>query len=204
MQDVLLEPYGGQILGLSVSQTTLLTAAFAFGGIVGFVRGAKVIGAGGDAHRVAGMGSLCGAVAFALVIAAGATGSGFVFALGTTLIGFGGGLFAHATLTACMRAAPPAQVGLALGTWGAVQATCAGSAIAIGGVMRDTISGLATRGALGEALAGPATGYGAVYLLEIVLLFATIVVIGPLVRPLAASMQPESMRVGLAGSQSAS
>ena len=70
--------------------------------------------------------------------------------------------------------------------------------------MRDTISGLATRGALGEALAGPATGYGAVYLLEIVLLFATIVVIGPLVRPLAASMQPESMRVGLAGSQSAS
>ena len=29
MQDVLLEPYGGQILGLSVSATTLLTAIWA-------------------------------------------------------------------------------------------------------------------------------------------------------------------------------
>jgi BCD family chlorophyll transporter-like MFS transporter len=29
MQDVLLEPYGGEILGLSVSATTLLTATWA-------------------------------------------------------------------------------------------------------------------------------------------------------------------------------
>jgi BCD family chlorophyll transporter-like MFS transporter len=150
MQDVLLEPYGGQILGLSVSQTTLLTAGFAAGGIIGFIRAAKRISAGGDAHRVAAMGALCGAGAFAGVIAAAPTGSGLLFACGTALIGFGGGLFAHATLTACMRAAPVAQIGLALGSWGAVQATCAGGAIAIGGVLRDAVSGLAMRGALGR------------------------------------------------------
>ncbi|MBT8475983.1 MAG: PucC family protein, partial [Alphaproteobacteria bacterium] len=36
MQDVLLEPYGGEILGLSVSATTLLTALWACGALVGF------------------------------------------------------------------------------------------------------------------------------------------------------------------------
>ncbi|MFZ4406020.1 MAG: MFS transporter [Paracraurococcus sp.] len=204
MQDVLLEPYGGQILGLTVAQTTLLTAAFALGGIIGFMRAAGQIAGGADAHRVAATGALCGAFAFAAVIAAAPFSSGFVFAVGTGLIGFGGGLFAHATLTACMRAAPPAQIGLALGSWGAVQATCAGAAIAIGGLLRDAVSGLAMQGALGEALAGPVTGYGVVYLIEIALLFATIVAIGPLVRPVGDTLKPEDARLGLAGPHGAS
>ena len=55
-----------------------------------------------------------GAGAFAGVLAAAPLGSGALFALCTALIGYGGGLFLHATLTACMRAAPAAQVGLAL------------------------------------------------------------------------------------------
>ncbi len=36
MQDVLLEPYGGEILGLSVSATTTLTAIWALGALIGF------------------------------------------------------------------------------------------------------------------------------------------------------------------------
>jgi len=194
---VLLEPYGGQILGLTVAQTTLLTAAFAAGGIAGFMRAAGQIAGGADAHRVAATGALCGTFGFTAVIASAPLGSGFIFALGVALIGFGGGLFAHATLTACMRAAPPAQIGLALGTWGAVQATCAGAAIAIGGVLRDLVSGLATHGALGEVLASPVTGYALVYLIEVAMLFATIIAIGPLVRPVGGALQPDDVRIGL-------
>jgi MFS transporter, BCD family, chlorophyll transporter len=44
------------------------------------------------------------------------------------------------------------------------------------------VSSLGSRGLLGEALAGPAVGYSFVYHLEIVLLFMTLVTIGPLVR----------------------
>jgi BCD family chlorophyll transporter-like MFS transporter len=183
MQDVLLEPYGGQVLGLSVAQTTLLTALFAAGGIIGFIRAAKVIGAGGDPHRTAGMGALWGTLGFSCVLLSATFGSPPIFALGTACIGYGGGLFAHATLTACMRAAPPELVGLALGAWGAVQATCAGCAIAAGGLLRDLVTELGAQGLLGPALTGIASGYGCVYLLEIILLFATIIVIGPLVRP---------------------
>ena len=74
-----------------------------------------------------------------------------------------------------------AGTGLALGAWGAVQAGAAGIAIAFGGAMRDAVSALATSGALGSALKGPAVGYGFVYHVEILLLFVALIVLGPLV-----------------------
>ena len=72
--------------------------------------------------------------------------------------------------------------GLALGAWGAVQATGAGIAIGLAGIIRDIVSHLALQGRLGAALTGHATGYGAVYYLEILLLFASLIAIGPLAR----------------------
>ncbi|MEO1454667.1 MAG: MFS transporter, partial [Pseudomonadota bacterium] len=53
MQDVLLEPYGGEILGLSVSATTLLTALWAAGALVGFGFAARWLSAGLDSYRMA-------------------------------------------------------------------------------------------------------------------------------------------------------
>ena len=41
MQDVLLEPYGGQILGLSVSETTNLTGVWALGALLGLALAAN-------------------------------------------------------------------------------------------------------------------------------------------------------------------
>jgi BCD family chlorophyll transporter-like MFS transporter len=187
MQDVLLEPYGGQVLGLSVAATTSLTALFAAGGVAGFVLAARGIGRGGDAHRTAGMGALCGAFAFVVVALSAPLESIAVFAFGTALIGFGAGLFAHGTLTACMQVAPPEQTGLALGAWGAVQATAAGVAIGLSGVLRDGVAAIADAGLLGDGLGGPTTGYVAVYLIEVALLFATLVAVGPLVRPVQAA-----------------
>jgi BCD family chlorophyll transporter-like MFS transporter len=181
MQDVLLEPYGGQVLGLGVGATTGLTALMAGGGVVGFILAARWLSAGQDPYRICGYGALTGICGFALVIFAGAAGSAFLFAAGTMLIGLGAGFFAHATLTACMRAAPSERTGLALGLWGAVQATCGGAAIAFGGVLRDSVTALAERGALGAELEGPVTGYVTVYAFEIALLFATIAAVGPLV-----------------------
>ncbi|BDG72275.1 PucC family protein [Roseomonas fluvialis] len=195
MQDVLLEPYGGQVLGLGVGATTGLTALMAGGGVLGFILAARWLSAGRDPYRICGYGALTGIGGFALVIFAGAAGSTFLFAAGTALIGLGAGFFAHATLTACMRAAPPDRVGLALGLWGAVQATCAGVAIAFGGALRDGVTALAEAGFLGTGLEGPVTGYVTVYAFEIALLFATIAAVGPLVARLR---NPVPIRTGVA------
>ena len=78
-----------------------------------------------------------------------------------------------------------------------MQATAAGAAIAGGGVIRDVMSALAGQGHLGVALANPATGYSIVYHIEIALLFATLAVIGPLVRLRHPAAQPK-LKFGIA------
>jgi BCD family chlorophyll transporter-like MFS transporter len=182
MQDVILEPYGGEILGLGVSATTTLTALMAGGALVAFALAARWLQRGADPCRVAALGALAGIVAFSAVVFAQPMQSPALFRAGTALIGFGGGLFSVGTLTAAMGLESHGFNGLALGAWGAVQATCAGVAVAAGGALRDVVSAAATQGLLGPALVDPATGYSFVYHLEMLLLFATLAAIGPLVR----------------------
>ena len=68
MQDVLLEPYGGEILGLSVSATTLLTATWAAGALGGFALAARWLAMGRNPIRMAATGCLIGVFAFSAVV----------------------------------------------------------------------------------------------------------------------------------------
>jgi len=200
MQDVLLEPYGGEVLGLSVSSTTLLTAFWAIGAILGFAAAARWLELGISALGMAARGIIAGIVAFSMVVFASPMGSTSLFFAGAGLIGLGGGLFAVATLTAAMAmpVTGTAGRGLALGAWGAAQATAAGLGIALGGTLRDVINEWALAGRLGEALASNATGYSFVYHFEIGLLFLTLVALGPLVRRARATRQAaRETRIGL-------
>ncbi|NRA98904.1 MAG: PucC family protein [Rhodobacteraceae bacterium] len=203
MQDVLLEPYGGEIIGLSVSATTLLTATWAAGALFGFAIAARWLHKGLNPYRMASRGILVGIVAFSAVIFSHPMGSPGLFFAGATGIGLGGGLFAVATLTGAMtqNMGQRAGRGLALGAWGAAQATAAGLAIALGGGLRDLVNSLAEAGSLGSVLMTPATGYSIVYHIEIALLFGTLVVLGPLVRLPFRSSQTnptETGKIGLA------
>lgn len=182
MQDVLLEPYGGEVLALTVGQTTLLTAIFAVGTIFGFAGAARRLAAGADPYRLAAVGALVGVVGFSIVIVSAPLLSAIAFRIGIFVIGLGGGAFSVATLTAVMDFANKDSSGIALGAWGAVQATCAGAAIAAGGAIRDLVSSLAATGHLSAAVAGVSGGYLVVYHIEILLLFVSLVVIGPLAR----------------------
>ena len=184
MQDVLLEPYGGEILGLSVGATTKLTAVWAIGALLGFGLAARRLGAGTCAFRIAAHGLLFGIAAFAAVIFAGPMQSVVLFYAGAALIGFGSGLFAVAMLTAVVRLPRTGRVdsGLALGAWGAAQATATGIAIFAGGALRDIVDHYAQAGTFGEGMMTPFVGYSFVYHVEIALLAVAIVLIGPLVQ----------------------
>jgi len=197
MQDILLEPYGGEVLGLSVSATTVLTAIFAAGGLAAFFYAARVLGKGADGYRLAAIGALAGIAAFSLVIFAEPLESANLFRAGTLLIGFGGGLFAVSTLHVAMNLNAGEYRGLALGAWGAVQATAAGIGIALGGIIRDGISVLSDIGVLGPLFADAGAGYSVVWHLEILMLFAVLVALGPLVR----TVTPESVRRSPASTQ---
>ncbi len=176
MQDVLLEPYGGQILGMSVSATTQLTASLAAGTLVGFAWASRVLSRGADPIRMSAGGALIGIAGFLAVLAAAPLAQPELFVAAVVAIGFGAGLFGHGTLTDTINMAPEEQHGLALGAWGAVQATAAGIGIALGGLLRDlaVLTG-AFQGAFGRA-----GGYAMVFMLECALLVATLVVMLPL------------------------
>lgn len=182
MQDALLEPYGAELLGLTVGSTTMLTGSWALGAIVGFSLATRVLERGFDPLRLAGCGMVAGICAFILVLLAAPLAAPFLLAIGAGSIGFGIGLFSVGTLIAAMSLAERRDSGVALGAWGAVQATAAGSALAVGGVIRDTVSWLSGTG-------GRAAGYATVYSLEVLMLIGALIVLGPLA----------GKRIGIAG-----
>jgi len=185
MADILLEPFGGQVLHLSVGATTKLTALLALGGLLGFGYASHILARGADPYHVANQGALIGLPAFALIMIAAPLGGTGVFLAGNFLIGFGGALFGHGTLTATMNRAPKNQAGLAIGAWGAVQATAAGLGMALSGTIRDIVNagtGM-VQGLWG--LSSTANGYLTVYLIEIAMLVVTILASLPLIRRVA-------------------
>jgi len=164
MQDIILEPYGGEILKLSVGATSALTA----------------------------YGALAGLPAFSAVIFAAPLEAGWLFRFGAFGVGYGGGLFAVGTLFTAMRM-ESAYIGLALGAWGAVQSAAAGLSMFIGGALRDVVTTLSSQGALGPALTDPSVGYSMVYHVEMLLLFLTLIAVGPLVKRSISPAVPQTL-----------
>ena len=62
MQDILIEPYGGQVLHMTVGQTTALTAFFAMGALFSLALAAHRLDRGADPYRIAASASWSGLV----------------------------------------------------------------------------------------------------------------------------------------------
>ncbi|MCB8839086.1 BCD family MFS transporter [Aurantimonas sp. VKM B-3413] len=194
MQDVLLEPYGGAVLHMGVGSTTLLTALFAAGSLLGYVLSARLLGRGGNPHVVAALGLMLGVPGFLAVLLSSPFASIAVFCLGTAMIGLGSGLFAVSMLISAMGLVTEGRGGMALGAWSAVQAMALGIAVACGGFIRDGVGVLVDAAWLGPAFATPAAGYCVVYATEIGLVFAALAVLGPLVKPQRIQPRPAPAR----------
>lgn len=175
MADVLLEPYGGQALGFSVAQTTLLTAVLATGTLIGFGFASRSLSIGRPPIALATAGAAIGIPGFLAIILSSAVLGPALFVAGTLAAGLGAGLFSHATLTATISNAPAERIGLSLGAWGAVQATCAGIGVLLAGIVRDVLVGFASTTGLAAQ-----TPYNVVFGIEIAFLIITVFVALPL------------------------
>jgi BCD family chlorophyll transporter-like MFS transporter len=182
MQDVLLEPYGGQILGLSVSETTNLTGLWALGALLGLALAAnnskKTVSSVSNAMTAL----LIGIVGFSAIIFSSPMQFPFLYFLGTLFIGFGTGLFSVSLLIIAMALSSKTNLGsgFILGSWGAAQAIGAGLGIAVGGILRDVVNRIALSGYLGSTFENNSIGYIFVYHLEILLIFITLIALGML------------------------
>jgi BCD family chlorophyll transporter-like MFS transporter len=176
--DVLLEPYGGQVLAMSVAATTRLTALWGLAMVAAIVAAGLLLWRG---HLptlliVAGLG--VGALGFLAIILAGGPGLVGVFQLGVALIGAGRGLFIVGSIALIMSLADKDHIGLFVGLWGVMQALAQGFGTVGGGLARDV-----AQAQTGSVLLGYTAVYGAsLALIGVALLLFTALRLGRLVR----------------------
>jgi len=163
-QDVLLEPFGAEALGMTTSATSRLTAIWGAGVFITLTGGLPVMRRIGK-KRSANIGALMAALAFALIIGTGLMGANMSFMGSVFLLGLGGGLMTVSNLSFMLDMTLPSAAGLFIGAWGV--AAFAGQAI--GGIASGMARDLALQ-LTGNAMAGYATVFG----LEIVGLLVAI------------------------------
>jgi BCD family chlorophyll transporter-like MFS transporter len=166
----------------------------AFGAVVAFAWSANVMRTVNDPVKLAIQGAIVGIFGFGLIAAASLSTSAFLFRVGVMMIGFGEGLFGVGTLSYAMGIRDSSQHGIALGAWGAVFATAEGLSFAVSGVAKDWMSHLIANQTFGTAITSAAAPYTVVYLLEIVVLFATLAALATLGRRTIASEAVDSSR----------
>lgn len=159
--DILLEPYGAEILGMSVTATTLLTALWGVAMIIAIVGAGAWLWRGGSSARLLILGGSAGIIGFVCVSASGYINIFGGFQFGVACIGIGRGLFIVGSIATVMNLADRNHTGLFIGVWGVVQSLAQGVGTIGGGVARDYIK---------VQYQNPLLGYVAVYAVAGVLL----------------------------------
>lgn len=160
-QDAILEPFGGDLFGLSVGETTRFNAYYGVGVLL-----AMIVGSALTRHWLPQR--FTGVTAVGLVFAAASLGLLAAAALGRNvalvtpalfLFGIGSGIYTVGGLSLMIAMTDDRHAGAYLGLWSMAQLVFRGVGIALGGFILDTVRNLS---------GSPEWGYAVVFLMEIV------------------------------------
>ncbi|MEM9953272.1 MAG: BCD family MFS transporter [Chloroflexota bacterium] len=166
--DVLLEPFGGQVLGMSVSGTMQLTALWGITTIVGVGLAAYLLWRKHTPALLMGLGCTVGLLGFMTVSVSSEILSVNAFRLGVSFISIGRGLFVVGSVILVMSLVDVNHAGLFLGLWGIVQAIAQGIGVIGGGLVRD----------IAQYQYGDVTlGYTVVYMTSLALLLTVVLLL---------------------------
>jgi BCD family chlorophyll transporter-like MFS transporter len=135
--DVLLEPYGGQVLGMSVAATLRLTVIWGVAMMAGVAAAAGLLWGKRTPMWVMGAGCVVGLTGFGIISYAGSAQLLDSFRLGVGFISMGRGLFLVGSVILVMSLTDISHAGFLLGVWGIVQAMAQGIGTIGGGLLRD-------------------------------------------------------------------
>jgi MFS transporter, BCD family, chlorophyll transporter len=135
-QDVLLEPFGAEVLQMPVAQTSRLTSIWGIGVFFTLTGGLWFVRRYGK-KASANIGALVTALAFVTIIFTGLAANVRFFMTAVFILGLGGGLMTVSNLSFMLDMTVPQAAGLYIGAWGV--ANFAGQALGniISGLMRD-------------------------------------------------------------------
>jgi BCD family chlorophyll transporter-like MFS transporter len=139
LQQAVLEPFGGDVLGLSVRATTGFNAVQTIGVLVGMLVTGRGIADRAGHKRTATVGLVGSTVAFTALAGAALSGSVEASWLGVLLVGLTTGLFNVAVLALMMAMSVPERVALFMGAWTVSHALADGVATAGGGLLHDLV-----------------------------------------------------------------
>jgi BCD family chlorophyll transporter-like MFS transporter len=166
-QDILLEPYGAEAFGLSVQATTRITSIWGTFFLVSLSMGAALERRFPKITQ-ARIGGYTAILSFALIVVSGLAGMPGLFYLGVCLLGFATGLSTVSNLSLMLDMTTVGSVGLFIGAWGMASALARLTGNLLSGVLRETFTTL---------LADPVGGYNTVFIVEIIMLVASLVIL---------------------------
>lgn len=169
-QDVLLEPFAADALGLPISATTRLSSIYGVAFLLALVAGGWSEGRISK-RRVAAGSAWAGIAAFAFIIAGGLLASTALFYTGVLILGTAIGLSTVSNHALMLDMTTPQNVGLFIGAWGMATAFARLVGSITGGVLQDLVSPLSTL---------PGAGYMTMFLINIGLLALSLVLLSRL------------------------
>ena len=137
--DVLLEPYGGEVLHMTVAETTQLTALWGIAMLVAITLSGWMLWRGQSAILLIIGGCLVGMIGFLVISIASNATLVTPFRAGVWMIGMGRGMFIVASIALVMSLTDVGHAGLFLGLWGVMQAVAQGFGTIGGGLLRDIV-----------------------------------------------------------------
>lgn len=166
-QDVLLEPFGAEAFGMTVTQTTRITSIWGTFVLLAILIAGALEGRVAK-KNVAQFGNIGALAGFVVIVVSGFTRSTSIFYSGVTLLGLGTGLSTVANLSLMFDFTVPGMVGLYIGAWGFSNALSRLIGSILGGVVRDVVNQIT-----GAAL----SGYLVVFTLEALMLLAAAIML---------------------------
>lgn len=139
LQDVILEPFGGEVLGLSVRQTTLFNAYNMVGVIAGLLGGGALVIPRVGKKGMTAVGNLIGVVAFGFLAVLAMRRDPGPVAWAILLMGLGTGAFTVGGVSLMMDLTVDHQAGLFIGTWTLAQALAKFGSSVMSGVIHDLV-----------------------------------------------------------------
>ena len=165
MQDVILEPFGGEVFNLSTSQTTRFNSFLGIGLVSSMLLGGTYLIPRIGKTKVTSIGGYIIAVSFAGLAISGFSRNGQALNIIIFFLGLGAGLFTVGSIALMFDLTADRHVGLYIGAWTLVQALAKGPAAIMSGVFHKMFTSLGL--ASGEA-------YGSVFTLEAIGLLVAI------------------------------
>lgn len=137
MQEAVMEPYGGEVFGMCVSETTRLNAFWGTGTLIGIGSTGFLIVPRLGKQKTAQLGCLTVAISLGLVISSGFTANPQILQGALLLFGLAAGVTTTGAISLMLDLTAAETAGTFIGAWGLAQALARAIATVTGGAVLD-------------------------------------------------------------------